>query len=226
MKSKLLVLFVAALCLLGMTACDFVGIDFGGVTLSIGTTPTEIIYPTITAYPTSTPYPTYTPQPTYTALPTLTAVPTLALPVATETIVYKSITWKELRVFLIQDPTNLNTYDVSTGYMCVEFSTDLVNNLHAAGYDAWIVAITIMRDLVVDGVRSIASSEGLFIQASRLGKQKTLAQIIAVTALLIHYPILGVDAHLVGTTILYIAFVLTIYSGTNYFLKFYRRAGK
>lgn len=142
MKSKLLVLFVAALCLLGMTACDFVGIDFGGVTLSIGTTPTEIIYPTITAYPTSTPYPTYTPQPTYTALPTLTAVPTLALPVATETIVYKSITWKELRVFLIQDPTNLNTYDVSTGYMCVEFSTDLVNNLHAAGYDAWIVAIT------------------------------------------------------------------------------------
>ncbi len=91
---------------------------------------------------------------------------------------------------------------------------------------AWIVAITIMRDLVVDGVRSIASSEGLFIQASRLGKQKTLAQIIAVTALLIHYPILGVDAHLVGNIILYVAFVLTIYSGANYFIKFYRRAGK
>jgi CDP-diacylglycerol--glycerol-3-phosphate 3-phosphatidyltransferase len=91
---------------------------------------------------------------------------------------------------------------------------------------AWIVAITIMRDLVVDGVRSIASSEGLFIQASRLGKKKTLAQIIAVTALLIHYPIFGVDAHLVGTIILYIAFVLTIYSGTNYFIKFCRRVGK
>jgi CDP-diacylglycerol---glycerol-3-phosphate 3-phosphatidyltransferase len=91
---------------------------------------------------------------------------------------------------------------------------------------AWIVAITIMRDLVVDGVRSIASSEGLFIQASRLGKQKTLAQIIAVTALLIHYPIFGIDAHFVGTIILYIAFVLTISSGTNYFIKFYHRAGK
>ncbi len=91
---------------------------------------------------------------------------------------------------------------------------------------AWIVAMTIMRDLVVDGVRSIASSEGIFIQASRLGKQKTLAQIIAVTALLIHYPIFGIDAHYVGTIILYIAFVLTIYSGANYFIKFYRRAGK
>ncbi len=91
---------------------------------------------------------------------------------------------------------------------------------------AWIVAITIMRDLIVDGVRSIASSEGLFIQASRLGKQKTLAQIIAVTALLIHYPIFGIDAHFVGTIILYVAFVLTIYSGAKYFIKFYRRAGK
>jgi CDP-diacylglycerol--glycerol-3-phosphate 3-phosphatidyltransferase len=91
---------------------------------------------------------------------------------------------------------------------------------------AWIVAITIMRDLVVDGVRSIASSEGLYIQASRLGKQKTLAQIFAVTALMIHYPILGADAHQVGMIILYVAFVLTIYSGTDYFIKFYRRAGK
>lgn len=89
---------------------------------------------------------------------------------------------------------------------------------------AWIVAITIMRDLIVDGVRSISSSEGLYIQASRLGKQKTLAQIFAVTALMIHYPIFGIDAHLVGTIILYIAFLLTIYSGANYFIKFYFHA--
>ncbi len=91
---------------------------------------------------------------------------------------------------------------------------------------AWIVAITIMRDLIVDGVRSISSSEGLYIQASRLGKQKTLAQIVAVTALLIHYPIFGIDAHLVGTITLYIAFLLTIYSGSNYFIKFYFHARK
>lgn len=91
---------------------------------------------------------------------------------------------------------------------------------------AWIVAITIMRDLIVDGIRSIASSEGHFIQASLLGKQKTLAQIIAVTALMIHYPIFGTDAHLVGMIILYVAFVLTIYSGTDYFIKFYRYARK
>jgi len=92
--------------------------------------------------------------------------------------------------------------------------------------DAWIVVIIIMRDLIVDGIRSIASSEGIYIQASILGKQKTLAQIIAVTALMIHYPFLGLDAHFVGTIILYVAFLLTIYSGVDYFIKFYQRAGK
>jgi CDP-diacylglycerol---glycerol-3-phosphate 3-phosphatidyltransferase len=91
---------------------------------------------------------------------------------------------------------------------------------------AWIVAITIIRDLLVDGIRSIASSEGTYIQASRLGKQKTFAQIVAVTALIIHYPFFGADAHLVGMVILYIAFVLTLYSGADYCVKYYSRVGK
>jgi len=92
--------------------------------------------------------------------------------------------------------------------------------------DAWIVVIMIMRDLIVDGIRSIASSEGIYIQASILGKQKTLAQIFAVTALMIHYPFLGMDAHFVGTIVLYVAFLLTIYSGMDYFIKFYRGTEK
>ena len=87
---------------------------------------------------------------------------------------------------------------------------------------AWIVAITIIRDLIVDVIRSIASSEGNYIQASSLGKQKTLAQNIAVTALMIHYSIFGVDAHYVGMVILYVALLLTIYSGVDYFIKFYQ----
>jgi CDP-diacylglycerol---glycerol-3-phosphate 3-phosphatidyltransferase len=87
---------------------------------------------------------------------------------------------------------------------------------------AWIVAITIIRDLIVDVIRSIASSEGNYIQASPIGKQKTLAQNIAVTALMIHYSILGLDVHFVGMIILYIALLLTIYSGVDYFIKFYQ----
>lgn len=91
---------------------------------------------------------------------------------------------------------------------------------------AWIVAITIIRDLMVDVIRSIASSEGICIQASTLGKQKTVTQIIAVTALIINYSIFGIDAHAVGMVILYIALVLTIFSGFDYFIKLYRNIEK
>jgi len=87
---------------------------------------------------------------------------------------------------------------------------------------AWIVAIIIIRDFAVDGIRTIASSEGIIIQASKLGKRKTLCQIFAVSALMIHYPFIGADAHLVGMVILYIALILTVISGTDYIIKFYR----
>lgn len=87
---------------------------------------------------------------------------------------------------------------------------------------AWIVAIIVIRDFIVDGIRNIASSEGSVIDASSLGKRKTLCQIFAVSALMIHYPVLGADAHTVGMVILYIALVLTVLSGYDYFIKFYR----
>jgi len=87
---------------------------------------------------------------------------------------------------------------------------------------AWVVAIIIIRDFAVDGIRNIASSGGHIIQASWLGKQKTLCQVFAVSALMIHYPFLGADAHVVGTTILFLALILSIYSGLDYLVKFYR----
>lgn len=91
---------------------------------------------------------------------------------------------------------------------------------------AWIVAVIITRDFVVDGIRAIASSEGAIIQASILGKQKTICQVFAVTALMIHYPFLGIDAHAVGIVIVYLALILSVYSGMDYFMKFYREIVK
>jgi CDP-diacylglycerol--glycerol-3-phosphate 3-phosphatidyltransferase len=87
---------------------------------------------------------------------------------------------------------------------------------------AWIVAIIIIRDFTVDGIRTIASSEGIIIGSSRLAKQKTLCQVVAVTALMIHYPFMGADAHLVGIVILYVALFLTLYSGLDYLMKFFK----
>jgi len=86
---------------------------------------------------------------------------------------------------------------------------------------AWIVAVIIMRDFIVDGIRSISSSEGLIVQASSLAKQKTLCQNFAVSALMIHYPFLGADAYVVGMVILYVALALSLVSGADYLIKFY-----
>jgi len=101
-------------------------------------------------------------------------------------------------------------------------STAMIMMIPIGRIPAWIVAVIIMRDIFVDGLRSIASSEGLIIQARTLGKQKTLCQIIAVSALLIHYPIFWIDAHVVGTVILYIALLLTVWSGVDYYRQFHR----
>jgi len=87
---------------------------------------------------------------------------------------------------------------------------------------AWVVALMIMRDFAVDGLRSMAAAEGHVIEASRLGKYKTLCQIVAVSALIIHYPIYGIDASSIGTAFLYVALVLSLWSGFDYLVKLYR----
>lgn len=89
---------------------------------------------------------------------------------------------------------------------------------------AWIVAIIIMRDLLVDGLRSVASADGVIIQAGMLGKQKTVCQDFAVSALIIYYPFFGLNAHAVGMVLLYISLLFTFASGAEYFIKFHRQA--
>lgn len=101
-------------------------------------------------------------------------------------------------------------------------STALVLLIPVGRAPAWVVALMIMRDFAVDGLRSMAAAEGHVIDASRLGKYKTLCQIIAVSALIIHYPICGIDASSIGTVSLYAALALSLWSGFDYLVKFYR----
>lgn len=85
---------------------------------------------------------------------------------------------------------------------------------------AWMVAVIIGREIAVTGLRSIASSEGIVIAASDLGKGKTIFQISALIGLLLHYQYLGIDFHFVGMAILWVALIMTAWSGVDYFYKF------
>lgn len=88
---------------------------------------------------------------------------------------------------------------------------------------AWVVALIISREIAVTGLRAIATNSGVVIAASRLGKLKTVSQIVCLVPLIIHYSFFGVDFHLIGTLLLYAAFFLTMWSGLDYFLNFFRR---
>ena len=97
---------------------------------------------------------------------------------------------------------------------------------------AWAVFIILARELIVSGIRSIASSEGIVIAASDLGKYKTIFQMVAIVGLLLHYryywffgiefDFLHASMHNAGIFIFYISLFLTVWSGADYFLKFYR----
>jgi len=73
---------------------------------------------------------------------------------------------------------------------------------------AWAIYIIIVRELFITGIRTVAVSEGISVKASWAGKIKTVAQMIAIGFLLMHWPF--------GTELLWIAVALTVYSGLEY----------
>jgi len=50
---------------------------------------------------------------------------------------------------------------------------------------AWMVILLIGREFAVSGLRSIAAAEGYTIQASELGKTKMIAQVIAISMIML-----------------------------------------
>jgi CDP-diacylglycerol--glycerol-3-phosphate 3-phosphatidyltransferase len=97
---------------------------------------------------------------------------------------------------------------------------------------AWAVFLILAREMIVTGLRSIASSEGIVIDASDLGKYKTIYQMAAIPGLMLHYDynwffglewgIFQVNMHNFGIFFFYIAFALTLWSGYDYLQKFFR----
>jgi CDP-diacylglycerol--glycerol-3-phosphate 3-phosphatidyltransferase len=97
---------------------------------------------------------------------------------------------------------------------------------------AWLVVVLIARDLAITALRSIASSEGIVIAASRGGKIKTALQLVGLIMLLVHfrYPLLGlginIDYNTTGLGVLYLSLGASLVSGVDYVLGFFRAIGE
>ena len=77
---------------------------------------------------------------------------------------------------------------------------------------AWVVMVIVAREFAVTGLRLVAAGYDLVIPADRLGKAKTVAQNLAIFAILAPHPWPAVDEPL-----LYFAVFMTVASGANYF---------
>ncbi|KPK92119.1 MAG: CDP-diacylglycerol--glycerol-3-phosphate 3-phosphatidyltransferase [Deltaproteobacteria bacterium SM23_61] len=87
---------------------------------------------------------------------------------------------------------------------------------------AWMVVLIIGREVAITGLRGIASAEGVVIAASRLGKAKMVLQSFALGWLMLHYEYLGINFHVLGMLFLWVALAITLWSGIDYFWKFYQ----
>ena len=93
----------------------------------------------------------------------------------------------------------------------------MVMLVHMQRAPAWMVCLILCRETAVTGLRAIAAEKGRVIAASAMAKYKTIFQIVAVVALVIHYSFLGADAHMVGIFFLWVAFIYTMWTGYSYF---------
>ena len=71
--------------------------------------------------------------------------------------------------------------------------------------DGWMVLLIVTREFLVTGLRLVAQEQGVVLRAEKLGKHKTISQMVTIIAVLI------------GMMLVTVA--LTIWSGIAYFFK-------
>lgn len=91
---------------------------------------------------------------------------------------------------------------------------------------AWLVALLLTREFYINGLRTLASSEGVVIAANAGGKAKTAFQMVGICFLLVHYRyrLPGfeemIDFHRMGLVMIGISVALSVLSAVVYTLGF------
>ena len=94
----------------------------------------------------------------------------------------------------------------------------------------WVAVLVIGREFLVSGLRSIAAAEGFTIEASEIGKLKTVIQIVSVVAAIlahrwIYWNWFGfiVAVRLIALTSIYWMTIVSIISAVDYFIGFWKK---
>lgn len=90
----------------------------------------------------------------------------------------------------------------------------------------WVVATIISREFLITGLRTLAAAKGVILAAERVGKHKTISQIVAVLTGLLILSLLDLGLFAAWTPrlevlilrpLLWVTVAITLYSGAIYF---------
>jgi CDP-diacylglycerol---glycerol-3-phosphate 3-phosphatidyltransferase len=86
---------------------------------------------------------------------------------------------------------------------------------------AWMTIVVIAREFAISGLRSIAAAEGYIIEASDFGKAKLVAQVCAISLLMLsmHWT----DLRPAAIASMWVVVFITVFSALMYFRKFWRK---
>lgn len=105
----------------------------------------------------------------------------------------------------------------------VAYSPDVVK--------VWIAVLIIGREFLISGLRSIASSEGFTIQASDLGKLKTVVQIVCVVSVILAhhwnewvlFDVVVIPVKWLAIAAVYFTVLVSTISAIDYFVGFWKQ---
>jgi CDP-diacylglycerol---glycerol-3-phosphate 3-phosphatidyltransferase len=100
-------------------------------------------------------------------------------------------------------------------------SAALISLVQIRALPGWMAILIISREFAVSGLRSIAAAEGYTIRANDLGKTKMLAQVIAISWMLIAFRHPGL--HGPGMVLMWVVVVFALLSAMSYFRKFWHK---
>jgi CDP-diacylglycerol--glycerol-3-phosphate 3-phosphatidyltransferase len=121
-------------------------------------------------------------------------------------------------VLLLTKGSNMDIWAVVV--FLLASATDLLDG-YLARKRGQVTVIIVGRELAVTGLRSIASAQGILLQASELGKTKMVLQVAAISVITLEprFP----STFLIGMLLLWAVVVFALISGTQYFWDFRRK---
>lgn len=106
----------------------------------------------------------------------------------------------------------------------IYISTPLIMLAWMGRIRRWVPALIIGRELLITAFRIHANRHGVSVPATKIAKLKTNAQILAIVLLILEFRVKDSTAH--EDAAVWLAVILTVYSGLDYIANIERYLGK